>query len=72
MWSLCLLKKDTIISGDENGDLVIWSIKDQEEIKTINSAHDYKIMCISLIGLDRICTTSRDTTVKVWQLNLYN
>ena len=68
IYTICMLNKDMILTGDEKKRIMQWKIKN-DNLKLISkkeNAHDDRIYTISKIGNDRILSGSRDKLVKIW------
>ena len=60
------MKDGQIVTGTIGGEMKIWSIESRREIRSV-SAHMASILSIeSIIAHERICSSSRDGLVKIW------
>lgn len=56
-----------LISGDENGEIIIWNKETGTQIKKIK-AHTYPIFCLKFFDTNRLLTGSSDNKIKFWNL----
>ena len=58
-----------IISGNYDGDLIVWDLIKLELFFSIKKAHLYKINCIIKLNDGLFATCSNDKTIKIWNLH---
>ena len=68
IYSVCMLNKDIILTGDENGRIIQWKIEN-DNLKLISkkeNAHNDWIFTLLKLGKGLILSGSCDNSVKIW------
>ena len=68
VFTACILNKNIILTGDENGRIIQWKIE-KDNLKLIyikENAHDNWIFTLSKLGNGLILSGSKDKSIKIW------
>ncbi len=60
-----------LISGDTGGSIKVWSLKNFECIKVLES-HTSKILLLKSLDNNQLISCSRNNVIKIWDLNFFD
>ena len=67
VYSLCLISRNELACGTQNGCINIWNLNKSIKVKSVKAHNDW-IPCLKMIGQSKLVSCSGDHKIKIWNI----